>query len=209
MPESNMLLMGIYNTSLLKVGALKVTLEAGALSLGGTDSPAIEYTWNVVAPKDYTYTVTPSGETTVNDLSKITLAFTNAETAELFNRYSIYLADKKYTYRETPEVTAVAGAEVPTFELTFANAPVNAGTYVLTIRSDAFTLDGAQESPAIEIVYDFDKQSGVADIIFNGSTEVTVVTLDGRVVMVNAPAAAVKNLPAGIYIINGQKTLIK
>lgn len=209
MPESNMLLMGIYNTSLLKEGALKVTLEAGALSLGGTDSPAIEYTWNVVAPKDYTYTVTPSGETTVNDLSKITLAFTNAETAELFNRYSIYLADKKYTYRETPEVTAVAGAEVPTFELTFANAPVNAGTYVLTIRSDAFTLDGAQESPAIEVVYDFDKQSGVADIIFNGSAEVTVVTLDGRVVMVNAPAAAVKDLPAGIYIINGQKTLIK
>lgn len=209
MPESNMLLMGIYNTALIKEGALKVTLEAGALSIGGTDSPAIEYVWDVVAPKDYTYRVTPSGDTKVNDLSKITVEFTNAGTAELFNRYSIYLADKKYTYRETPEVTAVAGAEVPTFELTFANAPVNAGIYVLTIRSDAFTLDGAQESPAIEITYDFDKQSGVYGIVFSGSDEVTVVTLDGRVVMVNAPAAAVRDLPAGIYIINGQKTLIK
>ena len=106
-------------------------------------------------------------------------------------------------------MTAVAGAEVPTFELTFANAPVNAGIYVLTIRSDAFTLDGAQESPAIEITYDFDKQSGVDGIVFNGSDEVTVVTIDGRTVLVNAPAAAVRDLPAGIYIINGQKTLIK
>lgn len=210
MPESNMLLMGIYNTDLLKEGALKVTIEAGALSIGGSDSPAIEYTWNVVAPKTYSYIVTPSGSTAVCDLSKITVEFTDAETAEVFNKYSISLADKKYTYRETPEIKAVENAEVPTFELIFAKAPTVAGTYVLTLRNDAFTLDGSQQSPEIEIVYDFDPtMSGIDDIIFNGSTQVTVVTLDGRVILKNASADSVKDLPAGFYIINGQKILIK
>lgn len=209
MSEGNMFLMGIYDASLIKAGVLKVTLEAGTLSIGGADSPAIEYTWNVVAPKEYTYVVTPSAAATVSDLSRITVEFTNAETAEVFNKYSIWMADAKYTYRETPEVAAVEGAAHPTFELIFAKAPVTAGEYVLTLRSDAFTLDGSQESPAIQITYNFDKEAGVGDIVFNGSTDVTVVTIGGRVLLVNAPAAAVKDLPAGIYVINGVKTLIK
>lgn len=208
--EGHKLLMGIYEAEALTEGTLTTTIAAGALSISGTENLAIEYTWNVVAPKTYEYVITPSPESPVADLSKITIAFTNAETAEVFNKYSVSLFDNAYTYFATPEIKAVENAEVPTFELIPPTAPTTAGIYNLVIRPEAFTLDGAQEGPDIDVDFDFNPSlSGIDELLSSGSTRVTVVSLEGRILFKDAPAAAVKDLPAGFYIINGKKAVIK
>ena len=60
--------------------------------------------------------------------------------------------------------------------------------------------------PGTQIVVISDNATGIQDII--GAVEnVTVYNLQGMPVLSNAPAAAVSNLPAGIYIVNGVKIM--
>ena len=60
--------------------------------------------------------------------------------------------------------------------------------------------------PGTQIVVISDNATGIQDII--GAVEnVTVYNLQGMPVLSNAPAAAISNLPAGIYIVNGVKIM--
>ena len=79
----------------------------------------------------------------------------------------------------TATVTVVENAEVPTVELTFNPAPTEDDAYTLQCMQGAFVLDEVFESPSIEVVY-------------NLVTGIDMIGID-----------------AGIYIINGRKTLIK
>lgn len=209
-PENNNLMMQITDPDLIKEGELTVTIEAGAFNISGTPNDEIIYTWNVVAPKEYTYTLSPDNSSKVNDLSEITLSFPEAETAEIFIPRGVSLKTNDYSYYGTATITEVAGSEHPTFSLSFDPAPENLGQYTLEVFHGTFTLDGVQESPEIELVYSFDKDSGVWNIGIDGKSTVTIVTIDGRVIAKDAPASAVDNLVKGnVYIINGVKVLIK
>lgn len=57
--------------------------------------------------------------------------------------------------------------------------------------------------------YKFDPTSGITDVEIGIANGVTVVTLDGRLILDKATADDLKKLPAGIYIINGKKVLLK
>lgn len=210
MPEGNYLMMQITDAALIKEGKLNVSIEAGAFNISGTPNDAIEYSWDVVAPKDYTSTVVPSNDKVVNDLSTITISFPEAKTAELYNEYGISLMKSDYSYNCRPATAEVAGAEYPTFELTFDPAPITLGSYTFTSRIGSFTLDGSQESPEIKLVYNFDKNSGVWNIGIDSDSTVTIVTIDGRVIAKDAPASELEKLAKGnVYIINGVKVFIK
>lgn len=210
MTENNFLMMGIFDTSLLKDGKLTVSIEAGAFTISGTPNPAMTYTWNVVAAKDYSSTVVPSTENKVGDLSTITIAFPEATTAEIFNPSFAYMRNDGYTYSETPTITEVADSEYPTFKFTFDPAPTVTGKYYFSCYRGAFTLDGTFESPLVELTYDFDVAAGVWNIGIDSNDTVTIVTIDGRVVAADVPAAEINSLEKGkIYIINGVKVFIK
>lgn len=210
MSESQYLMLNFYDSSLLKAGELKVNIDAEAFTVSGTPSPEISYTWNVVAPKDYSTTVTPSTEKPVSDLSAITIAFPEAETAELFNVNYISLMKSDYSYNVKPAVTNVEDAEYPTVKLSFDPAPVTMGTYNLNCYEGAFTLDGAQASPEIRLTYNFDKESGIWNIGIDADANVTIVTIDGRVIASDVPASEIGKLAKGqVYIINGVKVYIK
>lgn len=207
-PEGNMLLMGIVNPDVMKPGKLEVAVAAGAFTLSGTPTPALAHEWNVVEPKEYKVVVTPSDTKVVDDLSKITVSFPDADKAELFNQSFISLA-RGYAYRADMSVSQVVNADVPTFEITVTNAPTESGEYTFKMYEGAFTLDGAQASPEVEIVYNFDKNAAIDSIIADENGKFTVVTVDGRIVLTEADASMLNSLSTGFYIINGKKVFIR
>ena len=206
MAENNYLLMGIYDMSLLKAGTLSVTVEADAIKLSGASGPAIEYSWELLENKTFTYEVSPSGGGIAGDLSKITVRFPEATSVDVFNAYGATLRGQN-NYICTATVTVVENAEVPTVELTFNPAPTEDDAYTLQCMQGAFVLDEVFESPSIEVVYNL--VTGIDMIGIDADTPVTVVTVDGRVLYRDTPAGSIRDLEKGIYIINGRKTLIK
>ncbi len=203
---------GMFNSK-DTTGKLTLTIPAGGVSVSGEVlDEAIEYTWNVIKEKDYVVEVSPADGETVKTINKITVKFTNADTAELFNLASISLRKNDYSYNSTPqEVKAVEGAECPTFEITFGEELTVAGPYTFTMRTGAFTLDGVQDSPAVTAVITVDPDFMGVDGIFGDAAngKLTVVNLQGIVLMQDATAEDLKQLPAGIYIINGKKVALK
>ena len=193
------------------VGTLSVTIPAGALSVSGQPTTeAVSYEWNVRQPKVYSAKVTPADGTDAEDLSVITVEFTDATTAELYMNSFISLRSADYTtyqLSQPSEVVAVEGAEHPTFQIKFANAPTALTKYVFNMRAGAFTLDGDAESP--EIICNYGKKSGVEGIAADENGLYTVYTISGVLVVKDGSAQQVNALPAGLYIVNGQKKAIK
>lgn len=210
--ESNMLLMGIINLDILKPGTLTVDIEDGALLLQGEPVPAIHETFTLEAPKEYTFTTDPADNAVVNSIKEIIVSFPEAESGELFNEYGISLT-KGYDFRATDiTVTPVENAECATFKVEIGGAPeptATPTTYTFACRKGTFTLDGTQESPEISVNIVLDLNSGVNGIEVSGDGRYSVVTLDGCVILLDADYEKVQNLPAGFYIVNGKKTIVK
>lgn len=212
-------------------GSLTVEIPAGAVSVSGEKIGAINYTWGVVLPKSFTYNVVgfaskyKAGPTydyknpelttelpAVNDLSEIIFEIPDAKTAELWNPSYINLRSRDYmSYgAHMPVVEVVEGAEHPTFKFIFADAPTIDGIiYELSFNLAAFYIDDAYDTPNLDFAVIFDKSSGIEIIPANGNNGYTVVTLDGKVMLVNGTIDQVNNLGEGIYIVNGKKVVIK
>lgn len=210
--ENNMLIFYMENQAYCKDGKLHLVIEEGAFNLGITPSPAIDETWNVVVPKSYTYTITPAAGSTINSFSTITITFPEAATGETWEFTNGHF-DIRQGYNYCPaeySVEVVEGAECATFIITVENGPTEDGEYSFTVREGAFVLDGGQHSPEISVVYTLDSKSqGIESIGIDTSNGVTVVTLDGKVLLNNAPAESLNELGTGLYIINGVKVYLK
>lgn len=205
-------------------GELKVWVKAGALILSGGECPEINHTWNVVLPKEYTMDVqNPVAEPGEEGIS-FTVTFPEAKTAEIYLPYGASLSDDDYfaapeksrasraRYFETGVIEAVEGAAVPTFKISFANAPASDGhTYTLNLREGTFTLDGYQDSAEQNhhFVYHTDGGlvSGIHDAIIGADEKANVFDINGRIILRNADRDALRSLNRGIYIINGKKVM--
>ena len=197
-----------------ETGKLSIDIPAGAVLVSGEAGPAISYTWDVVAPKEYKIVTTHADGSTVNQVDEVTIEFTNAETAVLneaagVNAVSLRASD--YSSRATVEaIEAVADAEHPTFKVVLAEPITAAGKYVFSMSYGAFLLDGAQDTENFDVTFTVDPASGVFDAIAaDADGKYTVVTISGVVLMQNVEAYELKNLPAGVYVINGAKVAIR
>lgn len=199
MTESNFFSIGITVDA---PGILAVRLEAGALNVAGSASPEIEHSWELIEAKDYKYVITPTPETTVTSLAEIVIEFTNAETAELYNKHQLSLRKTDYAYYGTPDVEAVENAEHPTFRLTFATAASENGTYQFEAYTGAFTLDGVQESPEIQVEFTLDSTGSVISIEADNDEDGAIYNLQG--IRLDGEWS---DLPSGIYIRNGKKEI--
>ena len=208
----NVLLVNIYGAAADVEGEMSVSIPAGALLISGEPNPAaIEYTWKVVAKKEYTYVITPTPESTVSQLSELTIEFTNAETAVLHDSFvNAWIGVwKGYSMiASATSVEAVAGAGHPTFKVTFAPL-TEAGRYRITFSDQTFYFDNAQGSDFIEAWYEVDPTYTGIEGVGAESGLFTVYNLQGILVLSDATADDVKALPAGIYIVNGKKVALK
>lgn len=209
----------IINPDFHKAGTISVSMKGEAYRLSGEPGFDVSHTWNVVMPKTYSFTLNPDGgvdsasAVSVYDLSKITLSIPEAASSEVFMESGVSLRASDYSYYGTAKIAkSENAADACEYTFTFDPAPTTKGIYQLSIRFDTFTLDGSQGWPSdwtnIDRFYKFDKGTGISDInAENGN--VTVVSVDGKVILKDAPASELKNLAKGIYIINGKKQIIK
>lgn len=208
MTEMNSLMFGDYSGTYGNTACTLVwTLEEGAITLkGGAKSPAASKTWQYVEPKEYSWAITPDVDgSEIGDLDMLYIVFTNAESGEIYNQNGVNLAEEGYAannYNHTAKIEAVEGAANPTFAVSFPVKPTKSTTYTLTARQGTFTLDGYAESP--EIKKTFSLTTGIDGIIVEGEEGLTIHTINGIQLR-----ADWKNLPAGVYIVNGKKALKK
>lgn len=207
--EDTFFMLMIQNSDYFKAGTLTIELAEGALSLSGKDSPAISHSWTFVAvEKEYNVVITPSNDNTVTDLSTITITFNGAKTVSIWYEFAVRLngmnSGNYFFSNATLEV--VEGAEVPTVKATFDPAPKDKGEYTLAIWYDAFGIDDLVSYPVdtIEFDYTLDPTSGIDGILVEDEIEGDIYNLQG--VKLTSKWA---DLPAGLYIVNGQKLIKK
>lgn len=211
--DNNAVYFGITDEALLVPGTLTITLPAGAIRLSGEDNAEpISYTWNVKKAKEYTLALNPDAET-VSSLAEIKLTIDGAETAEIFRISGVSMMGNNYAYYAGAEIvkdTDNPGTFILKFPLQSVNGPMTDGEYKLEIFRETFLVDGAQYWPGetIQKTYTLNMTSGINGIYADNDT-VTVISIDGKVILKDAPASELKNLDKGVYIINGKKRIIK
>lgn len=100
-------------------------------------------------------------------------------------------------YGEMADFTATDNG----FEVTFATLPVEDGEYMFNVNPGAFT-DGTRYNVPITLNYTISINSGVVTVVRDGASK--VFDLNGRSV-----GSDVNALPAGIYVIDGKKVVVK
>lgn len=218
MAEANSFAFGLmggeaYNTSLS--GKLTIIIPAGALTISGTPTAeTIEYTWKIVGKREFTYELTPAAGTTVPQINVVTIEFPTAATAtvttdEYFGSLErVNLMSGWKTVATAQNVTAVAGAEHPTFRITFPLVNAN-GTYTLNIIDGFFILDEDYYSPKVAATYKVDINTSLIDGVETEGQLFTVYNMQGILVLADGTADQLAQLPAGIYIVNGAKVALK
>ena len=90
------------------------------------------------------------------------------------------------------------------------DAPVTEnGTYILEIADGYFVDRNSKEMKGITLKYIVENETGIEEIIANGENGWVVYNTSGIKVLETMDASKVNALPAGIYIVNGIKTVIK
>ena len=221
MNEGNMLMAQVPGAA-NKGGILSIEIAAGLFKVGDLESPAISKTYQIIAAKEYSYTVTTPTESDSrhSSLAEIIITFPEAETGSIFDEYNTatvltnnsYGADRYYQngiieeIAETPATRATAGKQ---FKIKFNPAPTANGNYTLTVREGTFTLDGAYASAPISEKLVLDSSVGVIEIGSDNLQNAIVISIDGKVLSNKADKAFIDNLDKGIYIINGKKYIKK
>ena len=86
---------------------------------------------------------------------------------------------------------------------------VKNGTYILEIADGYFVDRNSKEIKGITLKYVVENSTGIEEIIANGEKGWIVYSTSGIKVLETMDASKVNALPAGIYIVNGIKTVIK
>ena len=190
------------------------TVEAvkGAFTVDGIPSPAINYAVNYGVNKTYNYTITPAPGTKSDNLSRFTVAFTDATEAQFIPDEAFVVLFQlpdpftQYTWTE------VEDAECPTFEFVFDPAPTVYQEYSFTIDARSFILDKYFFNPIVTGKYTLvdpeDLKTGIEEVAADSATA-DVYALDGRLVLPNATRAEMQQLAPGIYIAGGKKICVK
>ena len=221
MSEGNMLMAQVPGAA-NKEGKLSIEIATGLFKVGDLESPAISKTYQIIADKEFTYTITTPTEVNSrhSSLAEIIITFPDAETGTIFDEFGTastltngsYGADRYYQNGTIEEVTAspeVRTAVGKQFKIKFNPAPTGNGNYSLTVREGTFTLDGAYASAPISEKLVLDSTVGVTEIGAENFENAIVISIDGKVLSNKADKAFIDNLDKGIYIINGKKYIKK
>jgi len=168
----------------------------------GLKDPASPVAFDIV-PESYL----PATDATVNDLATVTVNF-----SKYYNAFSekavAHLSCTEAHYEATATPSRTYG---DSFSYTFDPAPTEAGNYLFVIEEGAFgDNDYAEDntlghaSAAISVVYEFVPEGSGINAIFSEDNDSMIYSIDGKVI-----GKSVKNLPAGLYIREGKKIIVK
>lgn len=192
-------------------GTFRIVAPEGAFNISGVASPEIDYTWEVVTPKEYNMVFTPGVGSVTNNLGEIFLEIPNAESVTVGEYSLASLRKNDYSYFQSAKMEVLEGQDVPTIKMVFDPAPSVDGDYTLIINYGTMLIDGAQSNDAINATFTLDSSYvGIKGVTAaHGSTTFDIYTIEGRCIGRAADAETVRSLAPGFYIINGKKTLVK
>jgi hypothetical protein len=207
--------------TLTEGGRYFVTIPEGYFYLGSQaqyTSEALTFGF-VIEPKDdetpsdaTPVVADPADGSTVTSLKEIVLTFTGEKGA-----------GEEWNCSDPINVTDAAGNVVATvndlgwgdednqIKASLSQEITADGVYTISFPAGKFALgeEGDHWSTAFTLTYTIGTASGINTIATDKVAALSVYNLQGACVLRHADAAAVKALPAGIYVINGVKTVIR
>lgn len=173
-----------------------------------------EYTINPDAKGIYDdYTLDPADGATVKSLSVIKLTFNQLEADDHYMFYGedgITISNGTTTY---PCAASGNSGAINIFIMdnNYEDVTITEnGKWTLNIPAGAISKLGAEETiPGITATYTVSDSSAIDSILSDSDENVTVYGIDGRLILKDAPRAELNGLAKGLYIINGQKVLVK
>lgn len=155
--------------------------------------------------------VEPANGSKVESLSYILFTFSNiATTVDTSKEAKLYKEGSEeaipFSFTNLKEDGTHAGQDQGGLLL---DIPVTEnGTYILKIADGYFVDRNSKEIKGITLTYIVENDTAIEDIIANKENGWTVYSTSGIKVLETKDANSIKALPAGIYIINGIKTVV-
>lgn len=163
------------------------------------------------------YVFEPASGSTLEKIESITLVFPGIPLMEYFDSWEFPNATItngltslecaiNYNWNYEGEYRAMS---ITPLDDAGESAPIETdGTWTLTIGPGTFVY-GGDSSGEITATYVVDTRAGISTVDIDAPEGITVVTTDGKVLMQGADVNELKKLTPGIYIVNGEKLLIK
>ena len=203
---------GEYDPAFQQTGSYTLTIPEGTLKVGNDPVGKYQITYNYgaeVAEKVFNWVTSPADGASVKDLSKITLSFPgHSFISYVGNGTKITLTrpnGTKINARSYPQASETSAV----LELLFNETTWAPGTYTLTIPKNYLCVDdlywdeetgNVQE---IKATYTVSIDTGAEVIVADGENK--IYTIEG----VRVNANDLESLPAGLYIVNGKKVVVK
>lgn len=188
-------------------GTYVITFPAGYFNLGsnGEASPEFKLTYVIKGEETLNITVNPA-EGEVAELESIDIIFNDYSSAAGGMGHA-YLSINGGENIQLP--VAEFGAEMNEMIQRLPQKYTEAGTYVITFPEGYFNLsDNGIPSPEFKLTYTI-SGSGIDMVVADKDGMFRVFNVAGVEVMTTPDKDNLKNLPAGLYIINGKKMMLK
>lgn len=173
----------------------------------------VKYTINGDADAAIIEEVTPANGSTVEKLSHFIFTFSYYADHVRYPEHSpkLYLEDSEELIAVDKTLTKEDGKQIGMQQAALKTTePVTAnGTYILEIPTGYFVDGNGLAVEGITLRYIVDSAASIEDIVANDKGYWVVYNTGGVKVLDTKEANKVKELPSGIYIVNGIKTVIK
>lgn len=204
-----------FNPAVTEAGTYVLNIPAGKfVNFVDMDdvNPEITVKYVVAANPFGTYTLTPASmEEGLKEVSTVEVLFPaiSAEQTVTYDEADVEKIGMRNVDNDQV-ISAIAIEQADTdngklLTIRFAKAATDA-KHILTIPAGILKL-GEDSNFMIEAIYDIEA-SGVALLVGENGTA-DVYDLNGRVILLNADADALRQLEGGLYIINGKKVVIR
>ena len=190
--------------------ALPITSKYGVRTLAS-------YTLEGYAPAATIIEVSPADGETVEELSHFifTFSYYAGHTDDTSIRPKLYAEGKEWSYalEMTTENKEGGMIKMDQAALKTTEPLIGNGTYYLEIPTGYFVDGNGKTIEGMTFRYivknDSGEIAGIEDVVADGNNGWTVYGIAGQKILDTTDAESLKALPAGIYIVNGVKVLIK
>lgn len=197
-------------------GSYELVIPAGMFKATGTDFTneeirlhfTIEGSDQPGENKMTVYTVDPTDGSTLDEISRIDIAFTEvADGIDQYGSFSSLIVKLNGELIDTNYQMVMAGSNYEVLGIVFIDALTAPGQYEITVpegtvRDYTSSGDNADVNPEIVLHYTVSIGSGVTAVEAAPAVPETVYDLSGR-------ALRSSRLDAGLYIVNGKKIVIR
>lgn len=166
----------------------------------------------------YYYTVVPAMNTEIiaeyeegyeftGKLEKFNIAFPKASTVEVAGGQGSIADSDGFLMSNAISIGSATSAEGPAFSVNINPAVGMNGMYLISLPAGMFICDG-HKSPAYTFRYGVTGgQTAVEGVAIDSNLD--IYSIDGKVVGRGMNSDALHQLPAGLYIVNGKKILVR